>query len=117
MPPSEARRLNDLLGLPVVFADGTHAGFVNDVRLAPPPDRQSSTLLVEGLLVDGRHAGSLLGYDRRHDQGPWAVRALVRSLHRNAGYADWSDVAGVDWDQGRVRLATSRLGPLLATDQ
>ena len=111
MPPSEVRRLDHLLGLPVEFADGTPAGFVNDVRLAPPP-AAASTLVVDGLLVDGRHAGSLLGYDRRNDQGPWLVRALVRALHRNAGYVAWSDVDRVEWDEGRVRLTTRRLGPL-----
>jgi hypothetical protein len=113
MPPSDARRLNDLLSLPVEFADGSHAGFVNDVRLVPRSgDRHPSTLVVEGLVVDGRHAGSLLGYDRRRDQGPWVIRTLVRALHRHAGYVAWSDVEQVAWDEGRVRLATSRLGPL-----
>jgi hypothetical protein len=112
MPPSEVRRLDHLLGLPVEFADGTHAGFVNDVRLAAPSGAAHGSLVVEGLLVDGRHAGSLLGYDRRNDQGPWVIRVLVRALHRNAGYVAWSDVDRVEWDEGRVRLTTRRLGPL-----
>jgi hypothetical protein len=118
MPPSDARRLDDLLSLPVEFADGSHAGFVNDVRLAPPPgDPHPSTLVVEGLLVDGRHAGSLLGYDRRREQRPWIIRTLVRALHRHAGYVAWSDVEQVSWDEGRVRLTTSRLGPLEPPEQ
>ena len=67
-----------------------------------------------GLVVAGRHEGSLLGYDRRAGQGPWLLRVLIRRLHRNAGFAPWGSVGSVDWAERRVVLTTSALGPLVA---
>ena len=115
MTLSDPRRLHDLLGLPVVTVDGRTLGHVNDVRLAPGPALHGmrSELLVDGLVVADRHAGSLLGYDRRAEKGPWLVRVAVRFLHRSAGYAPWSAVHSVEWgDGGRVVLAIDRLDDL-----
>jgi len=99
----------DWLGMRVLAADGRRLGLVNDLRLAPTGRvGLSAELVVEGIVVDGRHAGSMLGYDRRRDQGPWLVRRPVRALHRHAGYAPWSAVEAVDLDAGEIR--TSLLG-------
>ena len=52
-------------------------------RCAPRADVRcrrtaSSRLVVDGLVVDGRHVGSMLRYDRRAEQGPWLLRRMVR---------------------------------------
>jgi sporulation protein YlmC with PRC-barrel domain len=97
-------RLSDLLGATVVTDDGEPVGHVNDVRLAPGQAVQGvrAELLVEGIVVSDRHAGSMLGYDRRDDQGPWLVRILVRRAHRNAQYLPWSAIQGIEWDERRL---------------
>jgi len=108
-------RLNDLLGLPVVAAGGRVLGHVNDVRLAPGRAVHGvrAELVVDGLIVADRHAGSLLGYDRRAEQGPWLIRRAVRAVHRNAGYAPWEWVREISWgDDGKVVLSVDRLDPL-----
>lgn len=109
------RRLHDLLGLAVFAPNGRELGHVNDVRLAPGPVVHGirAELVVDGLIVADRHAGSMLGYDRRETQGPWLVRRAVRALHRNAGYAPWGAVREIQWgDGGRVVLAVDRLESL-----
>jgi PRC-barrel domain len=110
MNRSEAtvHRLHDLLGLPVVAPDGRRLGYVNDVRLSPGPAVRGlhAELVVDGLVVADRHAGSLLGYDRRAEQGPWLVRWAVRALHRKARYVPWRAIRDITWgDGGQVALA------------
>ena len=112
---SRTVRLNELLGLRVEAADGRVLGHVNDVRLSPGPAIQGvrSELVIDGLIVADRHAGSLLGYDRRAEQGPWLVRLAVRVLHRNAGYVGWESVREIVWgDDGKVVLTVDRLEAL-----
>jgi sporulation protein YlmC with PRC-barrel domain len=108
------RRMVHLLGLPVLGPDGAQLGFLADVRLAPTSvvDGVFSRLAVDGLVVDGKHVGSMLGYDRRAEQGPWLLRRIVRHIHRNAGYLPWDAVEAVDWDAGVVRIRRSDLDPL-----
>jgi PRC-barrel domain len=113
--PGRVVRLNDLLGMPVEAADGRKLGYVNDVRLAPGRAVRGprSELMIDGLIVADRHAGSLLGYDRRAEQGPWLVRAAVRLLHRNAGYVGWDSVRQITWGQdAKVVLTVVRLDDL-----
>jgi hypothetical protein len=108
-------RLNDLLGLPVESPGGRTLGHVNDVRLRPSQAVRGlrSELVIDGLIIADRHAGSLLGYDRRAEQGPWLVRRVVRYLHRNAGYARWDAVREVTWgEDGKVVLSVDRLDDL-----
>jgi sporulation protein YlmC with PRC-barrel domain len=119
VPPEAAaggrtRRLVDLLGLPVIGPDGHQLGYLNDVRLAPTGSVAGvfPELVIDGLVVDGKHVGSLLGYDRRAEQGPWPLRRLVRRIHRDAGFLPWEQVQAIDWERGQVRVATSRLQPL-----
>jgi sporulation protein YlmC with PRC-barrel domain len=97
-------RLSDLLGCAVHDHEGVGLGTVTDVRLAQAGRIQglSAELLVESLLVSPRNTGSLFGYERRAEQGPWLVRALVRGLHKNAFRVPWNDVA--DWDPSAARI-------------
>jgi hypothetical protein len=116
MNPSNpaAYRLSELLGASVVTVGGQQLGHVNDVRLAPSPNVRGvrAQLVVDGLVLADRHAGSMLGYDRRSDQGPWLVRLLVRRLHRNARYLPWTAVRDVSWVEQRVTVDPTALEPL-----
>lgn len=109
-------RLSHLLGMRIVFADGIDGDQVIDVRLTPS-DRlrgQLTELEVSGLVVGKMRPGTLFGYDRYPDQGPWLLRAIVRFLHRHTGYVAWGDVEQVDWDARVVRLRTTDLQQLTA---
>jgi len=117
MSPSEAavtHRISDLLGASVAARDGREIGHVNDLRLAPGQAVRGVhvELVVEGLIVSDRHAGSMLGYDRRAEQGPWLVRAVVRRLHRNARYLPWSAVDDMAWTDRRITVDADKLMPL-----
>lgn len=101
-PPGH--RLNDLLHLPVVSSAGRELGRVIDVRLTGAGD-------VDGFIVGRGGPGSMLGYDRRRDQGPWLVGAVVRWLHRHSGYVARAEVADIEWGR-RMVLRTDRLEPL-----
>jgi sporulation protein YlmC with PRC-barrel domain len=101
-------RLGDLLGAPVVLADGTQVGCVDDVRLAGGPGLQD--YVVDGLVVGARGEGALLGYERRQVRGPWLLRALVRGVNRDARYVPWPAVRRVDWE--RPRVVVDRTEPL-----
>ena len=98
-------RLNDLLELPVVATDESTLGHVLDVRLSPRDALASGDIRAVGLVV-GRtgRPGSLLGYDRSADQGPWAVARVVRWIHRHTAYLPMEQVEQVDWDGRAVRL-------------
>jgi hypothetical protein len=111
--PDRPRRLGDLLRMRVRFASGNDAGFVNDVRvLAQAGTLGYGGLVVDGIIVADRHVGSLLGYERRREQGPWILGAVVRFLHRRAGYVEWSEVDHVDWDGEVVVLRVDVLGAI-----
>jgi hypothetical protein len=115
--PPRVHRLNDLLGATVSTTDGRDIGHVNDVRLAPSQSVRGirAEMLVEGLIISDRHAGSLLGYDRRPDQGPWLVRVLIRRLHRKARYLPWTGIRHVSWAEGRITVDPAALKPLTST--
>lgn len=95
----DARRLSTLTDMDVITPDGRF-GRVLDVRLAP---RRDGSLAVESFVVGHGRPGSLLGYDRRGDQGPALVRVVVRHLHRHSAIVRATD-AEVDWDAGEVRV-------------
>jgi hypothetical protein len=87
-------RASDLIGRDVVTADGTSVGVVTDLRCVQdgPVRGTHAALRVDALLVSRHHTGSVLGYDRRRQQGPWLIRAVVRRLHRHMRVVPWSDV-------------------------
>lgn len=88
-------RASDLIGREVVTADGTSVGVVTDLRCVQdgPVRGTQAALRVDAVLVSRHHTGSVLGYDRRRQQGPWLIRAIVRRLHRHMQVVPWSDVA------------------------
>jgi PRC-barrel domain protein len=115
MSSDGSRRLGRLLGLPVLYASGEPAGRVSDVRVTAAAGTVGyAAMTVTGLVVASRGSGSLLGYDRNREQGPWLVATIVGLLHRDTGYVDWSEVAHVDWEAGVVHLRVDRLQELRA---
>ena len=108
-----ARRLSQLLGMPVLNLAGEEIGHVNDVRLVgTSASDKPAVLRAQGVVVADRFVGSLLGYDRRAEHGPWAVRSVVRWIHRGARLAPWDAVQRVDWAKGTLTVDETRLTPL-----
>jgi hypothetical protein len=107
-------RLNDLLGLPVESPGGRTLGHVNDVRLRPSQAVRGlrSELVIDGLIIADRHAGSLLGYDRRAEQGPWLVRRVVRYLPERRLCPLGRGARGYLGEDGKVVLSVDRLDDL-----
>jgi sporulation protein YlmC with PRC-barrel domain len=103
-PGARRHRMNDFLEMTVVDRAGVELGQVLDVRVTPEPGRRQR-LPFTGLVVGRGRPGSLLGYDRRGDQGPWLVSRLVRRIHRHSGYLSWADVVEIDWDARRITAA------------
>lgn len=100
-------RFGDLIGMTVHGDTATRLGRVLDARFAPGP---GGRLVLVSLIVGHGRPGSLLGYDRRSDQGPWLIRIVVRRLHRHTVMVD-ADAAEIDWDIGEVRVATTPTEP------
>jgi hypothetical protein len=111
---SSRHRMTHLLGMHVRFADGRDGDQVVDVRLAPSSRAPGplAELVVEGMIIGRMRPGTLFGYDRHPEQGPWMIRTVVRFLHRHTGYLEWDDVERVDWDDGVVRLRVNELRDL-----
>jgi sporulation protein YlmC with PRC-barrel domain len=108
------RRLNDLLQMQVHGDHGAALGGVLDVRLAPAGETEAGVpVVVTGMIVGRGRPGSLLGYDRGPDQGPWLVNRVVRRLHRHSGLVGVDEVAGIDWERGRITLSRHDLDELV----
>lgn len=109
-----AHRFNDVLGMHIRFADGRDGDHVIDLRLTPS-ERVSgplAELMVEGVIAGKMRPGTLFGYDRNREQGPWLIRTVLRALHRHTGYVAWEDVDRIDWDSRVVHLRVNQLGDL-----
>jgi len=104
---ADSRQLRNLLECRVRTEAGEDLGHVLDVRI----DHDGHRLV--GLVVGRGRPDSLLGYDRHPQQGPAALRLIVRMLHRHSGYATWDQISELDWDRGQLTL-TGRLQPLQA---
>jgi sporulation protein YlmC with PRC-barrel domain len=97
----ETLRLGTLTGMDVTEPDGRRVGRVLDARFVPA---ESGELVLQGILVGRGHPGSLLGYDRHPQMGPWLLRAVVGTLHRHTRLVD-IDHAQIQWNNREVRLA------------
>ena len=109
-----ARRLNQLLQMPVQDRDGLPLGRVLDVRLEHETVEPGERIRVTGLVVGRGRPGSYLGYDRRPDMGPWLVNRVVRFLHRHSAFVAIDDLDELDWEAGVIRVRDGALHPLVA---
>ncbi|MFF0341631.1 hypothetical protein [Kribbella sp. NPDC004875] len=100
-------RLNDLLGLRVIDADGDDVGGVADVRLVqdgPLLVSMQRALRVDGLIVVENRVTRLFGYERH--VGPALLRRLVHARLGEVWYLPWANVDEIV--DGVVRLASKR---------
>jgi hypothetical protein len=87
-------KASDLLGRPVLDAAGAQIGYVTDLRCIQNGPLRGAMCAprIHAILVSRRHVGSMLGYDRREQQGPWLIRVIVRRLHRHLQVIPWSAI-------------------------
>jgi hypothetical protein len=90
---------------------GQRLGRVLDVRMELEGDGSAPRILVTALVVGRGRPGSMLGYDRSPEQGPFLLNRLIRWLHRHSGLIRLSDVEAVDWDNSLI-TTTGGLGTL-----
>jgi sporulation protein YlmC with PRC-barrel domain len=102
-------RVSDLIGQTVHDADGRDLGVVIDLRCVQdgPLRGAMQAPRIAALIVSGRHTGSLLGYERRAQQGPWLIRVAVQRLHRDAVLVPWDAVGDA---AGRITLRRHATG-------
>ena len=93
-------RLGTVAGMSVQEPDGRQVGHILDARFEPTDD---GSLVLRSLLGGRGGPGSLLGYDRRADQGPVMVRRIVRLWHRDTRVVDITS-AQILWNNEQVRL-------------
>lgn len=109
-----SHRFDDILGMQVRFADGRAGDRVLDLRLGASERVTGplAELVVEGIIAGKMRPGTLFGYDRNQEQGPWLIRAIVRALHRHTGYVPWDDVDHIDWTARTLHLRVNQLEDL-----
>lgn len=96
----ESHRFGRLTGMEVLGPDGHHRGRVLDARFE---HGLHDRLVIRSLIVGRGRPGSLLGYDRHRNQGPWLIRRAVRRLHRHTGIIS-IDAAQILWNRRQVQL-------------
>lgn len=101
-------RASDLIGRPVLDGTGRRIGVVTDLRCVQdgPLRGAMAAPRVHEVLISRHRTGSLLGYDRRDQQGPWLVRRIVRWLHRDLMVVPWESVR-VEGDAGPRTLVVT----------
>jgi hypothetical protein len=99
-------RASELLGRPVHDSAGRLLGIVIDLRCVQDGPLRGSMAAprVDQLIVSPRRTGSMLGYHRPEQRGPWLIRTIVRWLHRNERTIAWDDVQVDLRDGGPIRL-------------
>jgi hypothetical protein len=104
----EAHRLGRLTGMNVYGPDGRRIGRVLDARFEHDP---AGRLVLASLIVGHGGPGSLLGYDRRGERGPWLVRTVVRWLLRHSAIVGAENV-DISWGDHEVRLSGTPRQPV-----
>jgi hypothetical protein len=87
-------KASDLLGRPVHDSTGHPLGFVTDLRCVQdgPLRGVMCAPRITALIVSRHRLGSMLGYDRHDQQGPWLVRTIIRWIHRDLQVIPWTAV-------------------------
>ncbi|MDX6277586.1 MAG: hypothetical protein QOJ72_1714 [Nocardioidaceae bacterium] len=104
------RRLSQLTGMRIRFADGSAGDRVTDARMSRGPVRgHLPELVIDGFVVGRGRPGMRFGYDRDELRGPWLLRKIIG--HRSH-YLPWSDIVEIDWDERVIQISTDHLEPL-----
>jgi hypothetical protein len=109
-------RVGELIGAEVSGPHGRPSAVVTDVRLiADGPPRGltgAAALRLDGLVLSRHHVGSLLGYDRRSGIGPWLVAVIIKWLHREMRYAEWTHIAKIERHRVYLDVEPADLPPV-----
>lgn len=110
-----ARKLSELLGLPVYDSDGTHQGSLIDVRLSVTGDMgdRPDAPKVLGVIVSPHSRSSYLGYERRRVDQPRVLARLLRWRHRGTFLTLWDDIDDVTGDRLTLRNGATKYSPRL----
>ncbi|HEV2887316.1 MAG TPA: PRC-barrel domain-containing protein [Jatrophihabitans sp.] len=102
-------KASDLIGRPVLDSTGRRLGIVTDLRCVQdgPVRGSMAAPRVHHVVISSRRTGSMLGYDRRDQQGPWLIRLIVRWLHRNLLIVPWESIQLSDDGGIRTVLLTA----------
>src|ERR1051325_422785 len=105
-------KASDLIGRAGFDHTGRRIGVVTDLRCVQdgPLRGAMAAPRVRSVIVSPRRTGSLLGYDRREQQGPWLVRRIVRWLHRDLLIVPWESVRLSDGDGPRTLVVNGGTG-------
>jgi hypothetical protein len=104
-------KASDLIGRSVIDSAGRQVGVVTDLRCIQdgPLRGAMAAPRVHYVIISRRRVGSLLGYDRRSQQGPWLIRLIVRRLHRRLAIVPWESIQLTDGADGtRTFVLTDR---------
>lgn len=107
--------LSDLLGNPVLTAEGEQVGQVVDARLAldGPPDGFMVTTRVYGLVVSPHAHRSFAGYERTAVNAPALIARFLSWRARGSVLVLWTDLASFTDDVVRLRPGARLYSPLL----
>jgi hypothetical protein len=84
-------RITDLIGKPVVDAEGGSLGKVHDVRLVrQAPYGESGALRVDGIIAGKGGIAVRLGYASADLTGPWLLKVVLGRMSRHALFVPWS---------------------------
>jgi sporulation protein YlmC with PRC-barrel domain len=102
-------KASDLIGTAVHDANGQRLGVITDLRCVQdgPLRGAMQAPRVSAIIVSRRHTGSLLGYERGNQQGPWLIRKIVQRLHRHALLIPWDSITRTD---GHIQLHPGETG-------
>lgn len=79
-----------------------HTPAVLDARIGPRPSGGGSPVVA--LIIGRGRPGSLMGYERSEERGPWLVAQAMRWLHRRARLVRLGADVELDWTEGVVRI-------------
>jgi len=107
--------LGDLLGTPVLDADGGRLGRVADVRfvLDGTPHQLMAEPRLLGLVVGPHSASSFMGYERNGLTRPRLIARILRWRHRGSFLVLWEDIAVMGTDAVRLRPGFTRYSAAL----
>jgi sporulation protein YlmC with PRC-barrel domain len=92
--------LSELMGLPVMNADGARAGYLIDVRFVVDgaPHQLLADARLDGIVISPHTRASYWGYDRNNVNSPVILGKLLAWMHRGTFYVQWRAIERVTSD-------------------
>jgi hypothetical protein len=100
-------RTSELVGVPVVTADGRRLGYVTGLLCTLDGGGRGPVQAprLRALVVGPRLLGGSLGYQQDGQRGPAVMRWFFRRLHRETHVVEWAEVREIR--DGTIRLTRS----------